>query len=177
MRHARTGSRGLRWSIYGAAAVVALLLLNIDDWSRDFVSTHAEISAGAPESLRPFASTLPGDDLGLAVRWAAKRIGSWEFVGDAVEGRDRVLLFVRTSPLLRLRDDILVRIEDRGHERVVTAVSEGRVAIGDLGRNPRNLRRLLVELRDVLDGASSRRAAPVRSETGRRRSAPLARAA
>jgi hypothetical protein len=72
------------------------------------------------------------------------------------------ILFVRTHRLLRLRDDIVIRIEDLGERRQITGVSRSRFdAVGDLGGNPRNLRRFLIEFRDVLDGAGP--AAPLRA--------------
>jgi hypothetical protein len=154
----RNGSewRGLRFSVYGVAALAVFLMLNIDDWGRDFVGTRARIADDSTEALQPLVSPRSSDELEHAIWWAAKRIGSWEFVGTAGGENNRTLLFVRQSPLLRLRDDIVVRIEDRGNERVVTALSVARLKVGDLGRNPRNLRRLLTELRDVLDGAAPR---------------------
>jgi len=48
----------MQWLI-GAAVVVGLVALTIDDWGRDFTGTFAEISADAPqEDLRPFAAHL-----------------------------------------------------------------------------------------------------------------------
>ena len=154
----------IRWLI-GAAVVVCLFVLTIDDWGRDFTGTFAEISDDAPQGdLRPFASRRSADELTQAVRWAALRIKNWEYVGDTKVDETRTLLFVRTSRILRFKDDIVVRIEDRGSERVVTAASKSRSSLGDLGRNPRNLRRLIEEVRDVLEGAA-RNPAPLRSRS------------
>jgi hypothetical protein len=146
--------RLVKWLI-GAGIVLFLFALSIDDWGRDFTGTFAEISDDAPQGdLRPFASRRSADELTQAVRWAALRIKNWEYVGDTKVDETRTLLFVRTSRILRFKDDIVVRIENRGSERVVTAASKSRSSLGDLGRNPRNLRRLLIELQDVLDGSS-----------------------
>jgi len=145
----------MQWLI-GAAVVVGLVALTIDDWGRDFTGTFAEISDDAPQSdLRPFATRRSTAELAEAVRWAALRIKDWEHVGDSTVDEATTLLFVRTSRILRFTDDIIVRIEDRGTNRVLTATSVARSSWGDLGRNPRNLRRLLVELQDVLDGSSN----------------------
>jgi hypothetical protein len=147
--------RSIQWLI-GAGVVLLLFALSLDDWGRDFTGTFAEISADAPqEELRPFASRRSADELTEAVRWAAVRIKNWEYVGDTQVDQTTTLVFVRTSRILRFKDDIIVRIEDRGGERVVTAASKSRSSLGDLGRNPRNLRRLLIELQDVLDGSSN----------------------
>ena len=146
-----------RWPAVGGALalIVAALVLHIDDWSRDFVAYEAVISAdGADPRLVPLVSEHPVDDLALALRWAAYRIPDWELVGESSDGNTTLLLFLRTKRLLRLKDDIAMRIEDRGARRVVTGESRSRLHIGDLGRNPRNLDRILIELRAVLDGAA-----------------------
>jgi len=146
-----------RW-LAGAGAlalIAAALVLHIDDWSRDFVAYEATISTdGADPRLVPLVSERPVDDLALALRWAAYRIPDWELVGESSDGNTTLLLFVRTKRLLRLKDDIAMRIEDRGTRRVVTGESRSQLHIGDLGRNPRNLERILTELRAVLDGAA-----------------------
>ena len=145
----------MRWLI-GGAAVVFLFAMTIDDWGRDFTGTFAEISDDAPQpDLRPFASRRSSAELAEAVRWAARRIRDWEYVGDSTVDETTTLLFVRQGRVLRFKDDIMVRIEDRGAGRVLTATSKARSSWGDLGRNPRNLRRLLIELQDVLDGSSN----------------------
>jgi hypothetical protein len=146
-----------RWTrgLLAAAAVLILLFVYIEDWSRDFTSAFAEIGENAPQSdLRPVVSERSSEELIEGVRWAAARIRNWEYIGDATEGDTTVMVFVCTNRLLRLKDDITVRIDDRGTERVLTAVSQSRLRVGDLGRNPRNLRRLLTELADVLRGSS-----------------------
>lgn len=145
-----------RWFAVAAAlaVIVAALVVHIDDWSRDFVAYEAVIAADADDPrLLPLVSDRPADDLALALRWAAHRIPDWELVGETGDGEKTVVLFVRTKRLLRLKDDIAMRIEDRGDRRVVTGESRSRLHIGDLGRNPRNLRRILTELRAVLEGA------------------------
>jgi uncharacterized protein (DUF1499 family) len=141
--------------IVSAAALVVFLVVYIDDWGRDFRSYEAAISTdSADPTLRPLSTTRSKEEMLEAVRWAARRIRNWEYTGDIDDGSSTMLTFVRTNRLLRLRDDIMVRVEDRGDRRVVTGASRSRLEIGDLGRNPRNLRRLLFELRSVLRGAN-----------------------
>jgi hypothetical protein len=138
------------WIVLGA---LLLFVLSVDDWGRDLTSHEAAISNLAlDESLRPLASNRATADVAEAVRWAAKRIRNWEYVGEAEDGDATLLLFVRTNRLLRIKDDVTIRIEDRDGLRVVTGESISRLPVGDLGRNPRNLRRFLTELRAVLDG-------------------------
>jgi len=149
--------RHVRWLI-GLAVLLLLLALRIDDWSRDFTANFAEVSADAPGSAdpAPLTSERSIPELVVAVRWAARRIGGFQYVGDSFEDDAATVLFSVTSPLLRLKDDVVVHIVDRDGRRVVTASSGSRspLPIGDLGRNPRNLRRLYTELHDVLDGAA-----------------------
>jgi hypothetical protein len=88
-----------------------------------------------------------------AVRQAAFRIGNLDYVGEVADG-DRVqLVFVRTNRILRLKQDVVIRIRDVNGRRVVTGESRSRLGVGDLGGNPRTLRRILIELKDVLEGA------------------------
>ena len=160
MRYRGDGRR-LRWAIVGAA-ILLWVVLAVDDWGRDFTANYAEVSAEASDGdLRPLTSDRSVRELVTAVQWAARRIGGWEHVGDSFEDGAATVLLVGRSPLLRLKADVVVRVVDRGAQRVVTASSGTRepLFVGDLGRNPRNLRRLFTELRDVLDGAT-RRPAP-----------------
>jgi len=137
------------------AALLALFLFGyIDDWSRDFTRNNAAISLEAKdEALRPLVSTLSTADLVEAARRAAGRIRTWEHIGDAAEGNTTIVLFVRTSRIWNFKDDIIIVIENLGSERLVSGKSASRLGIGDLGQNPRNLRRFLAEFRAVLKGA------------------------
>lgn len=138
------------------AGLAIFLALYVDDWGRDFTTTEAVIAAGsADRSLRPLRSERSVRELVLAVRGAARRIRNWEYIGEARDEEAVSVLFERTQRLFRFKDDITIRIVDRGDHRLVTGVSASRWGYGDLGRNPRNLRRLLAELRAVLDGAGS----------------------
>jgi len=149
--------RHLSWLI-GLGVLLLLLALQIEDWSRDFTSNYAEVSSEVHHSSGP--SPLISDrsipELVVAVQWAGRRIGGFRFVGDSYEDHAATVLFSVTSPVLRLKDDVMVTIVDRDGQRVVTASSGSRTAlpIGDLGRNPRNLRRLYTERGDGLEGAA-----------------------
>jgi len=135
--------------------LLALAALSIDDWSRDLVAHEAAVSAeGGLADTAPLVSRRPAWQVAEAAKWAAVRIGGWEWVGEA-GGGDRIeLLFVRHGRLLPFDDDVSVTIRDAGGVRTVTAVSRSRSSLPDLGRNPRNLRRLFLEMRNVLRGAA-----------------------
>jgi len=144
-----------RWKLlWIAGALLLFAFVMIDDWRRDFTTYHAELRFDSPDPrLRSFVSERPTAELVVGLKWAARRIGSWEYVGTASEGKDTFVIFVRTDRILRLKDDVRMRVRDRGDDRVVAGESRARLGIGDLGRNPRNLHRILLELQDVLDGA------------------------
>jgi len=160
---------GKRWSRLARAAAIAAVVLilafvSVDDWSRDFTQYEAAISPSHSDpALRPVLSQRPTPDLLSAVKAAARRIRNWEYVGEAVDGETTLILFVRVNRLFRWKDDVTVRIEDLGSRRQVTAGSRSRLRVGDLGRNPRSLRRFREELEAVLAGAApSATAADVR---------------
>jgi hypothetical protein len=142
----------LRWALAGF--VVLALVLVIDDPARDFTSNHAVISESAKDPrLRPREYELPAADLVPAILDAAGRISNWEYVGTAgVDGRTNVV-FERTSRLFKLKDDVILRVEEQGQRSRLTGESRSRLEYGDLGQNPRNLRRILSELDTVLAAA------------------------
>ncbi len=142
-----------RW-IIGAAAIVLFVLLYIDDWGRDLVQYEARVHAGAEDvALRPVVTNRPGWQMVEATKMAGRRIANWEYVGVTSDGSTTLVSFVRTHRLLRVKDDVTIRVEDRGKGSVVTGESRARLHLGDLGRNPRNLRRFIAELKIVLDGS------------------------
>lgn len=150
------GSNRRRLFVLGTIVVLAatFLFVYVEDWSRDFTTNEAFIAHDSTDpGLRPMLSSRSVAELNEAVRRAASRIRNWEYVGEAADGNTSRVIFVRTSRLWRFKDDVVIRVEDLGDRRVVTGESRSRFGIGDLGQNPRTLRRFLAELRDVLDGA------------------------
>ncbi|MCP3981295.1 MAG: DUF1499 domain-containing protein [bacterium] len=137
-----------------AAIALVVFVLYIDDWGRDFTTNHAEIvvDQARPELLR-LVERRPAYELAIGLRWAGERIRNWHYVGTVTDDDTILVSFVRTNRLLRFKDDITMRIEHRGGRSVVSGDSRSRFGFGDLGRNPRNLERLMRELRDVLEGA------------------------
>lgn len=146
----RGRSRKLLWI---AGAVVLFLVVTIDDWRRDFTTNHAEIGSKATgPPPHAFVAHQSAADLVEALKWAARRIGSWEYVGTTAEGTDTLVLFVRTSKIFQLKNDVRMYVRDRGNSRLVFGESRSRWGAGDLGQNPRNLREILAELKSVLEG-------------------------
>jgi hypothetical protein len=148
----------LKTAAIWAAVGIAYVLLGIDDWSRDWVRHEATLvfePTGRHVARALAESPIHPDHVSLAewstaVQWAGKRIKNLEFEGEATDGDTAVLKFVRTHRLLRLKDDITVRITSDGHERTIETHAAARLHVGDLGRNPRTIRRLYAELEDVV---------------------------
>jgi len=148
----------LRTAGIWVAILIAYILIGIDDWGRDWVEheatlrfepTHRRVAQllVAPPGHPSHVSMSEWSD---AVQWAGKRIKNLKFSGEISDGDTLILKFVRTHRLLRLKDDVTVRIKRVGREQTIETHSEARLGAGDLGRNPRNIRRLYSELEDVL---------------------------
>jgi uncharacterized protein (DUF1499 family) len=146
--------------------VVGLALLGyvaslVDDWSRDLSQNVAETSSENPdETLHPITANLSAPELADLVVDQVKTIANWKLVERTQTNGDSIQLhFVRTTSLLRFKDDIHVTImplsdgESNDSGSVLTAKSESRIGKGDLGQNPRNLRELLEKVRQNLSGA------------------------
>ena len=135
-----------------AATLVLSLLLQVDNWKRDLFHNEAETSDDASDPvLRPVRIDQPLEQVVEAVRAVANDLRGWEFVDQRWDDEGTLLHFVRITPVFRFRDDITIRIvaASRGGSEV-HAHSASRLGMGDLGQNPRNLKELLVPLREVL---------------------------
>ncbi|MDH3290720.1 MAG: DUF1499 domain-containing protein [Gemmatimonadota bacterium] len=153
--------RGLVWLLAGVTTVVlavgVAVVIQIDDWSRDLATNIAETrwDAGNPE-LRPLSVDDPLAALADLIVVEGSALPRWTLTGWQVTDSLIELRFVRTTRLFRFRDDITVRVADRGDRREVTAISASRVGHGDLGQNPRNLEELFRRLRSRLSGGPGR---------------------
>ena len=145
--------RRRRWILpsIGAAGLLALIV-TIDDWSRDFTTNYVVMTNTSEDpALRPIVFERPADEVVDAVQEAADRIKNWQFIGAAQMEGSTMVVFERTSRVWRFKDDIILRVEDLGDRCRLGGESRSRIGYGDLGQNPRNLRRILAELRIVLD--------------------------
>lgn len=134
-----------------AALLLVWVLLQIEDWGRDLTGYRAQTFPEASDPLlRPLERPEPAEELVDAVKWAAFRVPNVQYVGETSDGDTTLVLFVRTHRLLRIKDDIVMRVEDQGSRRLIGGAAESRLHVGDLGRNPRSLRRLRAELLAVL---------------------------
>lgn len=141
------------WLLWTAAATgVLALLIVIDDPTRDFTTNHARIAEDSEDSsLRPLVVERSPAELVEATRRAARRIKNWEYVGTARFDGATTVVFERTGRILRSKDDIMIRVTDFGDRCRLTGESRSRRPYGDLGQNPRNLRRILAEIERQLE--------------------------
>lgn len=150
--------------MYIAAGVIALLLIlglvwlcaTVDDWSRDLTTNFAATSVSAKKPrLHPIISQRPLPDLADLVAAAAQQIPGWEFAGREEASSEITLRFVRTTRLVRFKDDVTVHIRPVKNNRQppnyeISAESQSRIGTGDFGQNPRNLAELMDTLRNLL---------------------------
>lgn len=116
-----------------------VIVAQVDDWSRDLTQNTAATADDAPEGLRPLKTPLSTPRCLELIKAAAASLPRWELASE-----DSLKLhFVRTTGLLRFKDDIAVRVEDTGEQRLIHATSASRLGKADFGQNPRNLRALL----------------------------------
>jgi uncharacterized protein (DUF1499 family) len=139
------------------ALVVLILLMQVDDWRRDFTTNHAATSAdSADETLRPIRTELAPAVAKAAVEHAAEGLPNWELREVISDGPVAELHFIRTTPLIRFKDDVIVKISEEHGETLVEAESKSRVGRGDLGQNPRNLKELMRAVRLQLQSEAVR---------------------
>lgn len=150
--------------MYTLAAIACVLLLagcvwlffTVDDWSRDLTTNTAATSATAKNPrLRPIETDRPPAELAELISTTAGKIPGWEFVSQEEAADSTILHFVRTTRLMRFKDDITVQVRPiYGQSSLarweVSAESKSRVGKGDFGENPRNLAELMDRLREVL---------------------------
>lgn len=145
--------------VIALVVVVAVVVWQVDDWSRDLSINYAATSpSAADEGLRPLELSLPLDEAAALVERAALSLPRWSPGERNSEGDALRLRFVRQTPLLRFRDDVTVVLRSGSEGRTVVDVeSRSRVGKADFGQNPRNIKELLAALRAQRDGASPAR--------------------
>lgn len=149
------------YTLAGIACVLLLagsawLLFTVDDWSRHLTTNIAATSATAKNPrLRPIETDRPSAELAELISTTARKIPGWEFVTQEKSADVTILHFVRTTRVMRFKDDITVQVRPiAGQSSLarweVSAESKSRIGKGDFGQNPRNLAELMDRLRDLL---------------------------
>lgn len=144
------------WVLAGVALVTLFVFSHVDDWSRDLTENTARTDE-ASATLKPLRIAKPmsvvHDDLVRMVE-TMKR---WEVAADTPGETESRIHLVRTTPLMRFKDDVWVTLSPDSptagepsaapESTRVHVRSQSRIGRGDLGQNPRNIRELLDQLR------------------------------
>lgn len=132
-------------------AIVAALVMQVDDWSRDLSINYAETSVDAKDpTLRSLAIDASPERVAAAISQFVEQGSAWETgdqSGDEPQTDERRLALVHVSRLFGFADDVVVSLRPTDSGTLVDVTSQSRVGKGDLGQNPRNIRELLSMLR------------------------------
>jgi len=134
------------WVLAGVVIVSLFVLTHIDDWSRDF-TTNVAATDDPGGKLQPLTVALQPLETANLVRGVVETMPRWA-LGDQNTPPDADLAelhLIRTTPIMRFKDDIYVRLTPGEVEGTTTihVRSQSRIGRGDLGQNPRNIRELL----------------------------------
>lgn len=143
--------------LVGVLAILISATLQVDDWSRDLSTNRAATSGDASdETLRTLKLPATIEQVREAINHFVEQRTNWSLSKTTVDDENDdendnenqvLVLLVRTSRLFRFADDVKVTLQPCLEGTLVDAVSQSRVGKGDLGQNPRNLRKLLEALR------------------------------
>ena len=112
----------------------------------DGVETAEQQRAAYPE-LKTLNYSQPKAELMTAAEQAAKNLG-WEIVNiDASKG---IIEATDTTTWFGFKDDVIVRVNDKGDERLIDIRSKSRVGASDLGKNAERIHTFIKELNAVL---------------------------
>lgn len=136
-----------------AIGIVALLLTlwifsYIEDWSRDLTTNTAETSPTAKDQrLRTLTIALSLDELEQKLKTISDTESLWSYARtEPIDESTRRVYLVRTTRLMRYKDDVMVTLKRTGEQTTVDVYSKSRIGKGDLGQNPRNIRELLAHI-------------------------------
>ena len=87
-----------------------------------------------------------------ALKIAAGRLSRFAFVGAGRGPGGSEVHYVASTPVLRFKDDVNVRIRREGAKTKVTVRSKSRMGTMDFGQNARNVRELLAALDREMGG-------------------------
>jgi uncharacterized protein (DUF1499 family) len=134
--------RALKWILLVLAAGGAVLAFTT--WPR-----INDVETGrTPEypALQPRRYTAEVERVVRAAREAIASLPRWELVGSGSGPAGAELHAVRTTRLLRFRDDVTVKVRRESGRTVVSVRSKSRVGKGDFGQNARNIEEFLAAL-------------------------------
>jgi uncharacterized protein (DUF1499 family) len=102
--------------------------------------------------LQPRAYAASEQNVTEALKAAAARLPRFAFVGAGRGPGGSEVQYVATTPVLRFKDDVTVRIRREGGQTKVGVRSRSRFGTLDFGQNARNVRELLAALDQELAG-------------------------
>jgi uncharacterized protein (DUF1499 family) len=126
--------------------IVVLALLGAGAWAATAWPHLNEVETGrTPEypDLRVRAYDASVARVSHAVEEALAALPRWSIVGSGEGPQGAFVTAVHEAPLLRLKDDVTIRIRREGGRTTLRARSRSRFGPWDFGRNARNLRELL----------------------------------
>jgi uncharacterized protein (DUF1499 family) len=132
--------------------ILAVLATHVEDWHRDLTTNFAATDDQSPDDrMRPLRTSLDPAALADRIEVAVRTLANWKLESRTSDDGRPNLHYVRSTRLMRFKDDIHVRIEPLlAGGSVLHADSRSRVGKGDLGQNPRNLRELLAAVRQSI---------------------------
>jgi hypothetical protein len=90
------------------------------------------------------------EDVSRAVQKVLKRLPRWEFVGAGSGPRGAEIRAVHTALILRIRDEVTVRVSSAGGRTHLSVRSRSESLPWDFGQNARNIREFLESLDDAV---------------------------
>jgi uncharacterized protein (DUF1499 family) len=144
----KSKAKSMLWVLAGVIVVALFVFKDVDDWGRDLTTNSASTDDGYRD-LKPITIPRPPDQTASYVISMVATLPEWGVAPDTVQmpAEDGTinLHFVRTTKLLRFKDDVNVRLVpgEEADTTVVHVSSQSRVGQGDLGQNPRNIRELM----------------------------------
>ena len=126
-------------------AAVVTVCLQVDDWNRDWSQNEATLEGMT-------VNGTPSEVVDSLQTWADANL-SWKVESSEAQPGGAKVHLTHTTGFLRFVDDVHVEVTATSNDppkSTVSAKSKSRVGKGDLGQNPRNLKKLeaaLVPLR------------------------------
>lgn len=134
--------KSAQWILFAAAAGAAFVAFST--WPR-----INDVETGrTPEypALQPRRYAADVETVLRAARESVASLPRWELVGSGSGPAGGELRAVRTTRLLRFKDDVTVRVRRQDGGTVVSVRSKSRVGKGDFGQNARNVEEFLAAL-------------------------------
>lgn len=118
-------------------AATVIVCLQVDDWNRDWSQNEATLEGTT-------VNGTPSEVVDSLKNWSDANL-SWKVESSEAQAGEAKIHLTHTTGFLRFVDDVHVEIIATNSDppkSSVSAKSKSRVGKGDLGQNPRNLKKL-----------------------------------